>query len=81
MAQASACAYFSNSRIAAAVRLIRAGKICAVKGLGGYHLACDARCAPAVTALRERNVGDAVNLEADLIGKYVEKFVTSRAPG
>jgi len=34
-----------------------------------------------VTALRERKVGDAVNLEADLIGKYVEKFVTSRAPG
>lgn len=28
-----------------------------------------------VTALRQRNVGDAVNLEADLIGKYVEKFV------
>jgi riboflavin synthase len=30
-----------------------------------------------VTALRERKVGDAVNLEADLIGKYVHKFVTS----
>ena len=29
------------------------------------------------TALRERKVGDAMNLEADLIGKYVEKFVTS----
>src|SRR6266478_2880282 len=26
------------------------------------------------TALRERKVGDAVNLEADLLGKYVEKF-------
>jgi riboflavin synthase len=34
-----------------------------------------------VTALRERKVGDAVNLEADLLGKYVEKFVTSRTPG
>ena len=32
-----------------------------------------------VTALRERKAGDAVNLEADLIGKYVEKFVTARA--
>ncbi len=32
-----------------------------------------------VTALRERKVGDAVNLEGDLIGKYVEKFVTARA--
>jgi len=31
-----------------------------------------------ITALRERKVGDAVNLEADLIGKYVEKFVSAR---
>ncbi len=31
-----------------------------------------------VTALRERRVGDAVNLEADLLGKYVEKFVRAR---
>ena len=29
------------------------------------------------TALRERKIGDAVDLEADLLGKYVEKFVTS----
>lgn len=27
-----------------------------------------------VTALREKKVGDAVNLEADLLGKYAEKF-------
>lgn len=33
-----------------------------------------------ITALRERTVGDAVNLEADLLGKYVEKFLSgSRA--
>jgi riboflavin synthase len=31
-----------------------------------------------VTALRERQVGDAVNLETDILGKYVEKFVTRR---
>jgi riboflavin synthase len=31
-----------------------------------------------VTALRERKVGDAVNLEADLLGKYVEKFLALR---
>ena len=30
-----------------------------------------------VTALRERKVGDAVNLEADLLGKYAEKFIAS----
>jgi riboflavin synthase len=28
-----------------------------------------------VTALREREVGDAVNLEADLVGKYVEQML------
>jgi len=33
-----------------------------------------------VTALRERKTGDAVNLEADLLGKYVERFTSlSRA--
>ena len=31
-----------------------------------------------VTALREKKTGDAVNLEADLLGKYAEKF-TARA--
>jgi riboflavin synthase len=31
----------------------------------------------AVTALRERKPGGAVNLEADLLGKYVERFVTA----
>ncbi len=28
-----------------------------------------------ITALRDRKVGDAVNLEADLLGKYAEKFL------
>jgi riboflavin synthase len=32
-----------------------------------------------VTALRERKVGGAVNLEADLLGKYVEKFLTLKS--
>jgi riboflavin synthase len=34
-----------------------------------------------ITALRERQVGDAVNLEADLLGKYVEKFLLARPNG
>ena len=32
-----------------------------------------------ITALRDRKVGDAVNLEADLLGKYVEKFFQARS--
>jgi len=31
-----------------------------------------------ITALRERKTGDAVNLEADLLGKYAEKFISAR---
>jgi riboflavin synthase len=34
-----------------------------------------------ITALRDRKVGDAVNLEADLLGKYVEKFFKARSRG
>jgi hydrogenase maturation protein HypF len=37
-----------------ASQLLNAGKILAVKGLGGYHLACDGRNPAAVAALRER---------------------------
>jgi riboflavin synthase len=31
-----------------------------------------------VTALRERAVGDAVNLEADILGKYVRQFIAAK---
>jgi riboflavin synthase len=29
-----------------------------------------------VTALRERSMGDEVNLEADILGKYVRQFIS-----
>jgi hydrogenase maturation protein HypF len=38
----------------AAAELLRHGRVLAVKGLGGYHLAADAACEPAVAALRQR---------------------------
>ena len=34
-----------------------------------------------VTNLRERRAGEMVNLEADLLGKYVEKFLSARSSG
>lgn len=40
------------------VTAIRAGKIGALKGLGGYHLVCDARDSSAVAALRRRKHRD-----------------------
>ena len=44
----------SAEPIARAAALLRNGRILAVKGLGGYHLACDARNPAAVGALRDR---------------------------
>jgi hydrogenase maturation protein HypF len=40
--------------LAAAAELLRQGRILAVKGLGGYHLAADAACEQAVARLRAR---------------------------
>ena len=43
-----------NAAIAETRRLLAAGAIVAVKGIGGYHLACDASDDIAVAALRKR---------------------------
>ena len=44
----------SEESVRHAAQLLKAGSILAVKGLGGYHLVCDASNPAAVAALRER---------------------------
>ncbi len=44
----------SDAMLTEAVRMLRAGHILAIKGLGGFHLACDAANPEAVRTLRER---------------------------
>ncbi len=43
-----------DSPLAAAIAALRKGQIVAIKGIGGYHLACDAGNETAVRMLRER---------------------------
>jgi len=43
-----------DTALSTAIARLKAGEIIAVKGIGGYHLVCDARDRVAVTALRQR---------------------------
>ena len=74
------------------VDLLKEGKIVAIKGLGGYHLACDAKNAGAVEAMRARKfrkekpfavmverVGEAQAL-ADLSPEAVELLTSIARP-
>jgi hydrogenase maturation protein HypF len=44
----------ASKPLVASAGLLRVGRVVAVKGLGGYHLAADAACESAVAALRAR---------------------------
>ena len=50
----SAAALQGDAAIAAAIDALRANRIVAVKGIGGYHLMCDASRVEAVAELRRR---------------------------
>ena len=79
-----------EAALAAAVTALRAGKIVAVKGVGGYHLLCDATSDAAVASLRERKprptkplavmVRDSEALRAVVhVAPEQERFITSPA--
>lgn len=49
----------ADDPLAATLTLLRAGRIVAIKGLGGFHLACDARNPAAIAELRSRKAREA----------------------
>jgi hydrogenase maturation protein HypF len=58
LGEATAPAVAEGDALREAAAALRAGRIVAVKGLGGYHLACDATSEEAVQRLRQRKQRD-----------------------
>lgn len=48
----------ADSELEIALELLNMGKILAIKGLGGYHIACDAKNSEAIRELRKRKARD-----------------------
>jgi hydrogenase maturation protein HypF len=69
----------TGQALAACVQALRLGKIVAVKGVGGYHLMCDACSDEAVKTLRQRKPRPDKPLAVMLVDTQLEEHVETQA--